>query len=251
MKQLEDAVRACHGDVVAETLGVPTRSIGWKIEMGHYHACESVQILKRAIYDSDVIADNEHEAIAASKAILLSAVGHASAPPLNDARVRAEAHMIAAAQSLHSTADIMASVAYWALDFPCRTNPPREHRLNLYQVRKHLQYDPDCAEITNSITNFVDLHQFKYLTGYVNTTKHRSLVGVQYSAHTDPRDNPRQGLRIRAFQYRDGVGNIHSYDQIWGEDFLFSEAQLIRDGILTIGNSLNRYFANTTSDIVT
>ncbi len=244
MKQLEDAVRLQHGDAVADSLHIPTESIAWKIDMGYYHACESVRVLKEAIYDSEVISENDHESIAGAKAIILSATGDPRATPLNAARFHAEAHTIAAAQSLHSTADIMASVVFWALNFPQRANAPDEHHLYLYKVRGHLQNEPNCTDIHDAIDALLNLHQFKYLTAYVNTTKHRSLVQVQYTAHLNPTDNPRQGLRIKAFQYRKGQDNIESYDELWAEDFLFSEAQHVRNGILTIGKALNAFTLN-------
>lgn len=142
MKKLEDAVRAQHGDAVADCWRIPTHSIARKIDMGYYHACESIRVLKEAIYDSEVISDNDHESIAAAKAIILSAAADPRATPLIGARFHAEAHMIAAAQSLHSTADIMAYVVYWALNCPRRTKAPHAHRLTLCGVRDYLQHQP-------------------------------------------------------------------------------------------------------------
>lgn len=245
MRHLENSVRARHGNIVAERLHVPADSIAWKIEMGYYHACESIRVLKDAIYDSRVISQNDHESIAAAKAILLSATKSPDAPPLNVARYQAEAHMIAAAQSLHSTADIMASVVFWALNFPIQPKAPVEHKLNLYRVRKFLQGDVIYRSIVDAISEVLDLHQFQYLAAYVNTTKHRSLIEVQYTAHIDPKSNPRQGLKIKGFQYLDAQGNLNSYDGPWGEEFLFAEAQVVRNGILAIGNSLNRFYGIT------
>lgn len=135
----------------------------------------------------------------------------------------------------------MASVVSWALNFPQRANAPDQRHLNLYRIREHLQNEPNCANIRDAIDALLDLYQFKYLIAYVNTTKHRSLVQVQYTAHVDPTDNPRQGLRIKAFEYRNAQGNKVSYDELWAEDFLFSEAQHICNGILKIGNALNAF----------
>lgn len=241
VKQLEDAVRLEHCDAVADSLHIATQSIVWKIDMGYYHACESIRVLKEAIYDSKVISENEHEPIAAAKSIILSAV-NPCATPLNAARLHAEAHAIAAAQSLHSTVDIMASVVFWALNFQQCANAPALNRLNLYKIRDHLKNKPNCTDIREAIVALLDLCQFKYLTAYVNTTKHRSLVQVQYTAHIDPTDNPRQGLRIKEFKYRSARGNIESHDELWAEDFLFSEAQFVRNGVLTIGNALNAFY---------
>ena len=236
VKQLEDTVRLEHGDAVADSLHIPTQSIVWKIDMGYYHACESIRVLKEAIYDSEVISENDHESIAAAKSIILSAA-NPCATPLNAARLHAEAHTIAAAQSLHSTADIMALVIFWALNFPKCAKAPDEHRLNLYQVRNHLQNEPNCTDIRDAINALLESDQFKYLNAYVNTTKHRSLVQVKYTAHLDPTDKPRQGLKIVAFEY-----NNKQFDERWAKDFLFSEAQHVRDGILFIGNTLNAFF---------
>lgn len=247
IKTLEDAVRAQHGDSVAGSLHEATQSIAWKINMAYYHACESVRILKEAIYESDVISADDHESIAAAKAIILSAARDSRATPLNAARFQAEAQMIVAAQSLHSTADIMASVVYLALNFPNQAGAPGDYRLNLYRVRDYLQEVPQFQTIAKAINALLTLHQFKYLCGYVNTTKHRSLVQAVYTAYVDPSDNPRQGIRIRPFQYRDAKDNNQSFDELWGEQFLFQEAQHIREGICTIGNEINKYYATTKS----
>jgi len=243
IKALEDAVRTQHGDSVADSLHEATQSIAWKIDMGYYHACESDRILNEAIYESDVISADDHESIAAAKAIILSAARDSRATPLNVARFQAEAQMIAAAQSLHSTADIMASVVYWALNFPNQPGAPRDYRLNLYRVRDYLQKLPQFQTIAKAINALLTLHQFKYLCAYVNTTKHCSLVQAVYTAHLDPSDNPLQGIRIRPFQYRDAKGNNQLFDEFWGEQFLFQEAQHIREGICKIGNEINEYYA--------
>jgi hypothetical protein len=248
IKTLEDAVRAQHGDSVADSLHEATQSIAWKIEMAHYHARESIRILKKAIYESDIISADDHESIAAAKAIILSAAHNSPTTLLNTARFQAEAQMIAAAQSLHSTADIMAFIVCWALNFPNQAGaPPGDNKLNLYRVRDYLQKIPQFQTITKAINALLTLHQFNYLCAYVNTTKHRSLVQAVYTAHVDPSDNPRQGIRIRSFQYRDAKGNNQSFDELWGEQFLFQEAQHIREGICTIGNELNKYYATAKS----
>lgn len=97
VKQLEDAVRLQHRDAVADSLHIAAQSIAWKIDMGYYHACESVRVLKEAIYGSEVISETDHVSIAAAKAIMLSAARDPRATPLNAARFHAEAHTIAAA----------------------------------------------------------------------------------------------------------------------------------------------------------
>ena len=47
------------------------QSIAWKLDMGCYHACESLRVLKEAIYDSKVVSSDEHESIAGAVAISL------------------------------------------------------------------------------------------------------------------------------------------------------------------------------------
>jgi hypothetical protein len=107
LKQLEEAVRNAHGDSYGDGIHQPLQSFRWENDMAYLHACEAEHILKDAISATPGIGTDDSESIAACKAVLVSAAPGDDGRNLRAARFKAEAHIIASAQALHSLGDIM------------------------------------------------------------------------------------------------------------------------------------------------
>ncbi|MEO2013905.1 MAG: hypothetical protein ABGZ53_05990 [Fuerstiella sp.] len=239
LEQLEDAVRNAHGDLHADAIHEPLQSLIWKSEMAYYHACAAEELLKDAVAEVEGITEDDPPSVAAGKAVLIAAAPGEAGQELRFAKFKAEAHVIASAQALHSLCDIMCHVVYWACKLDTAPNPPATNRLNLHSVVRTLNLLPQYSTTAALIQEVVDSPEFRYLVGYVNTTKHNSLVKSTMSAAFD---EDRGGIRIKAFTYTDPRGNVHNFDQKWAHDFVLPENQAVRLKLLAVGHSLNGHF---------
>lgn len=239
LKQLEEAVRNAHGDSYGDSIYQPLQSFRWKSDMADFHAREAEHILKDAISVTPGIGTDDSESVAACKAVLISAAPGDDGQNLRVARFKAEAHIIASAQALHSLGDIMCHIVYWAYKLDTVSNVPATNRLNLHSTLRTLNKLPQYTSTASLIQEVVDAPEFMYLAAYVNTTKHKSLVSSSMSA--DFNEN-RGGMRIKAFSYADPVDNTHNFDKKWAYDFLVPENQTVRLKLIAVGNSLNNYF---------
>ncbi len=131
LKELEDAVRNTHGHQYADAIHEPLQSFVWKSDMAYFHACEAEQILKEAVAATPGINDHDRQSIAIGKAVIFSAAPGEAGQLLRLAQFRAESHIIASAQALHSLCDIVCHVVYWV------------YQLALYQMHQH-QTDSIC-----------------------------------------------------------------------------------------------------------
>lgn len=239
IKELTAAIRKNQKERIVRLCSTAAESVAWKYDMYCYHSLESINLLKDSIYQHESIPKTDPEWVAAMKTMFIS--GMPGVPDIDEISFKAEAQMIAAAQSLHSTADIMGAVIYWALNLEQQQTKFSEHNVDLNKIHRYLIGHPDCKPIAGAILKLFDLQPYKYLNGYVNMTKHRSLVKAPFTAHVNPVDNPRQGLRICAFDYGKSETSICHYDEVWGKDFLFADLKQVAEGIVTIGNALNAH----------
>ena len=242
IRAFELAVRERHGNCIADALHEPLQAIFWKFQMSHFHACESLRILNEVIREFERIEEGEPDHIAAGRLILQAASKHPQAPNLSEARFQAEAHMIAASQALHSTADIMAHAVYWALNLPSLPEPPNLDTLNLGVMLRQLRRLQVAESVRVAMENVEDLSEFIYLNAYVNTTKHRSLVKANFTAHLDPNDNPQQGMLIKPFEHKG-----RQFSEKWAKQFLFEEKKRVAEAVVNIGYAVDAYIGEDNS----
>lgn len=240
LKELEDAVRKAHGDKYADAIQDPSQSFVWKSEMAHYHACEAESLIKQAFAVIPEIDEDDSPSIAASKAVLTAAATGDDGLNMRVAKFKAEAHIIASAQALHSLCDIVCQIVYWAYRLDTVACVPKPNKLNLHSLCVALESLPHYATTCARINQVIDSPEFIYLRAYVNTTKHKSLVASTLSAvFTEDRG----GIRFQAFTYTDPRGNTTSFDRKWATDFVLPENNLVREKLMAVGSSLNDYFA--------
>jgi len=237
IKELEKAVRNACGDQYADAIREPLQSFSWKSDMAFFHACEAERILKEAIAATPGINHHDPLPLATGKAVIIAA--SEAGQSLRLARFKAEAHIIASAQALHSLCDIVCHVVYWAYKLDTIPSAPATTRLNLHTILRTLYKLPQHTTTASLIQAVVDSPEFIYLCAYVNTTKHKSLVISSMAASMD--GEGRGGMRIGAFSYTDPVGKHYSFDRKWASDFLFPENQSVRLKLVAVGCSLNAY----------
>lgn len=239
IKTLEDAVRGIHGDRYADQIHGPLQSFAWKSDIAYYHAYESERVIKEALSSTAHISEDDSGSIAAAKAILLAAAPDVVGSHILAAQFKAEAHIMASAQALHSLCDILSGIVYWAFQLDTTSSPPPINRLNLHSIDRTLSMLPQYSTTRSLIRETISSSEFKYLAAYVNTTKHKSLVHSTLSASFEA-DN-RNGMRIKEFSYTN-LGCTATYDPKWSHDFLFLENHALRLKLVAVGNSLNDHF---------
>jgi hypothetical protein len=111
----------------------------------------------------------------------------------------AEAHTIAFAQSLHSTADMMAQVLCIGLRLNRLFKPQENQYLNV--VVDRMRQHGVAPSVVTAVTSFLKSNEFLYLRAYVNTTKHISLVPASHTYRLVPGQDQLL-VMINAFKYR-------------------------------------------------
>jgi NTP pyrophosphatase (non-canonical NTP hydrolase) len=231
VKEFESLVRECYGEDQLKKLKVPLESVFWKLMLARYHAEESKRLLRS--YLSEETAD---ELVQVINQVLLAASGSEEDGKFVEAQVVSEAHVIAFAQSLHSTADILAQVVYFGLNLDGNlAKPIKERNRTIHCVCNNMRKAAFALGVVDAIEDFRQLPEFRYLQAYVNITKHRSLVDVTHSISLDPA-NPRYGVKILPFEYK-----TENFSERWADDFVEQDYIAIREGINRIGAEMNKF----------
>lgn len=114
-----------------------------------------------------------------------------------------EAHVIACSQAIHSVADNLAHVAYFAFGVNLGTHKLNERDVSLQRVAEVLsKHFPGSSEAVLVLRRLHCDPAFKVVEAFVNTTKHRGYADTRINV--DP-INPgsRYSLEFGAFDYRD------------------------------------------------
>lgn len=155
------------------------------------------------------------------------------AETFDSARRRAEAHLVACAESLNVTADMLAQVVYHALDLRSVV-PLNPRRITVGAVTSALPSDTAHRLLKADLDSFVAAPTHVYLRDLVNTSKHRSIVGVIYAMDLIDAAGPRHGIRFSPFHYEG-----RSYQATWAAQFLEDEYARQSASILEIGRAIN------------
>ncbi|HNQ69005.1 MAG TPA: hypothetical protein PKN32_11545 [Bacteroidales bacterium] len=169
----------------------------WKIYITDYHIEESVKVF------------NHHEGISPEEEYIEIVKDifnyHSKSPNGLNYRIavfKSEANLIAAAQSMHSLADICAHIIYRSLNDLQNTIPEKNIGIKslIRELKKKSKYD----KIVLAIKGLTDSNEFKYLEGYVNTAKHKSLIPTTHTVSFAHKEIVEQYLSINEFEY-DGI----------------------------------------------
>lgn len=230
-KEFKNLVQSRYGKDQLEKLKKLLSSISWKLMLADYHAEESKRLYRS--YLSEEAGDEAWQALGQT---LLAASSSEEADKFIEARVLSEAHIIACAQSLHSTADILAHVVYFGLNLENNlSNSTPMRKLGLDQVYKSMCRENFAPHVVDAIRYLKESPEFSYLSAYVNVTKHRSLVDVTHSISFSSSIS-RYGVKILHFEYKGDP-----YAEKWADDFVFEDRKAIREGIFRIGNQMNKF----------
>ena len=154
----------------------------------------------------------------------------------DDARFKAEAHVVACVNSMHMLADAIGQVLY--LGLAMNLDPAlafkNDRSINFKAVAEKLP-EGCLKDKALTLTSGAD---FVYLAAMNNHTKHRSIVPVGYSVNLDGESEIPHGLQFKAFHY-DGI----TYPARWVRPTLTKEYDRQETAMHEIGNALNAELA--------
>jgi hypothetical protein len=150
-------------------------------------------------------------------------------------RYKVEAHVIALLHCMHSMADSLAHVVYYAMGMRFDADRSlKDREIAFPRVRKGTT-DGGLGALMDEFS----LHDgFKYLAAIVNHSKHRSVVRTPYTVDNLDTESPDHGLNFAAFSYN---GQWHSERRV--EPFVRDEFARQSRLIIDIGNRLNTLVA--------
>jgi len=194
-----------------QTLSTYANSVYWKLSLAAYHTSKALAAIPDSLPKEE--PDKQTAAFALQLALMS---GHAEGESMGFAQLETEAHTIAAAQALHSVADILAQAVYLALRLDL-VRPMQERKRTASSVIVVLE-EQGLRTISGAFKELIDSETFKYLAAFVNTTKHRSLM--QYHFRWSLEDQEDFGLIICAFRFEDRTRSADIWPSITVKDFL-------------------------------
>jgi len=218
---LKLAVQKVHGPHVAKKAYTSAESITRRMRHMHYHYREVHRL----------IADPLSEASTgqALSEYVFPGSSVSSDNDVEDRRTKAEAHLLAFVQALHSVEDNLAHVIYYALNLGIDPKSfVEEDKISFYAVKKRLSAGP----LKNMMEEMSNDEELEHLRGLVNVSKHRNVVKAGLTVDFV---NKKHGMTLAAFSYR-GV----EYKQVWATDFITSTFNSTQEYVVDIGLQLNK-----------
>jgi len=149
-----------------------------------------------------------------------------------DAHLASEAHVICAAQALHSMGDILGQIINQVI-LPGALS---EDEVSLRNVLSRLNEEVIAPNIVTKIQQLKDSPEFKYIDAFVNITKHRRILKTEYRAEGGPGTRNDQGIIFKQFNYKN-----ENYPITWAKDIVGPYKNKIFIYICDVGNSINSY----------
>jgi len=148
--------------------------------------------------------------------------------------VKAGAHTIGAAQSLHALPDIFAHAIYFATGQNLLANALPDRDINLPKVVATLKKSPSFNSLAPSLAGVQSGEGWKHLSAVCNMSKHRSVVRAALNEDwTGSREDMRE-IQVESFEH-----NSHSFPAMSVKDLLEPEYFRLLNSIVSIGNNLN------------
>lgn len=143
-----------------------------------------------------------------------------------------EMYMESALQFVHSTGDVLGQI----LNVTVLEYPLAEHSVSISKVKDRLSTQQNAEKIAIAVDDLLQSKSYQYINAFVNTIKHRSLIGSFTHAEFGKATKNKIGLRFENFKYR---GN--NYLSEYADDILniyFVELQTL---IENVGIQINKF----------
>ena len=220
---LLELVRKKYGSHQVDLVKPSLKSVSWKLAQAEFHIKESKKVLNDAL-------PNEVDLVGMLR--IAGWFGEQDKEKFQLAGFAAEAHLIAFAQSLHSVTDIAAQVIIHALNLNNTSKLSDESGIK--KVKCHFTKEQLYPELLDAIKNLLSSQEFLYLEAYVNTTKHRTLIGNTFKLNLETTNEQQYGIEISNFSFKGNNFPLKRADDFTGEIYV-----QISDGIRNVGSVLN------------
>ncbi len=231
-KELENDIETLFGKEQLELLSPCLDTIDEKKFNATYHLNELERLINEEL---KVIAPDNHKLIS-----LIDDTGEEGEKAKLVYR-KARANIIACLQSLHSLADVLAHVIYFALNMDNDT---------LTRVGSRKRYDSTVSgklttiSGTNPLKSVFDSlikdDEFVYLSAVVNCSKHRSIINTLFGINLDPnKEYSAKDFKFYAFEF-----NGINYNQRPVIEFIKNEYSRINSLVVEICIKINNYVRN-------
>lgn len=232
--ELDEIVAQQQGKDAQQELLPPLRSLPRKLAMAEYHLDESLRLVSELSNDP-----NKDEIVAATLAVLGRPPGGTSKSDYEQALFRAEAHLIAMAQALHSMADVMGKVIWISLGLDSKLSKRiKPWRRYLHTIAEQMQKDDVARRVVDAAQVFLKEVDFRYLADYVNQTKHHCLIDTTHAIDMKDREH---GLRIAEFEKSSSrsADELKKWSNRWADEFGENSFHVVFQHVDRIGRKLN------------
>ncbi|MGN7170835.1 hypothetical protein ACTHSJ_33745 [Paenibacillus cellulositrophicus] len=149
---------------------------------------------------------------------------------LDQLEFEAEADMESALQAVHSMPDVIAQIVNLTIDLGMNVG-----HVSIKSVRRVLNNQfPQLHNMLTRIDALLSSNEFKYVEGFVNTTKHRRLINITAQGYFGAGTQNRYGLKYESFEYNGDV-----FPEMWFSEVSNDIIPNVIDMICDIGNELN------------
>ena len=203
-------------------------SIYFKIYSAAYHKEEANQILDEMLgcerYSTGI------------ELIFEQVTGTEKGKSFQTACKKSEAHIVAYAQCLHSSIDILGNVIVYALPLEALL---KDRKWSIHGVKNGVSKLHNTESLTQKIEILLSSDIFNYIASYTNSQKHVKHLDMPFTAHSCE-ELCRAGIQLAPFTCLNYKNDEVPYEAKWADD-LFEESKFILEGITNVGNNLSDY----------
>ncbi len=232
LKELKNDIETLFGKEQLELLSPCLETIADKNFYVHYHYNEIERLINEEL--KEIESEN-------NKLInLIDDTGEEHKKVLLEIR-KACAHIIACLQSLHSIADVLAHVIYFALNMDNDTGTKLDStKIYASSVSGKLNLISGANPIKTVFDSLIKDDGFRYLSAIVNCSNHKNLINTNFWINSDPdKEYSAKSLEFYAFKFK-----RKNYAQKRVIEFIKNEYSRIDSLVIEIGIEINNFVRN-------
>jgi len=214
LKRLQEHIRVSKQPYAA--LLDLVQSIGRSDQIFRFHLINARDALKGIINDTDPSGPEN---------FMLILGGSDRQEEYQAARLASEAHLIGCLHAARGMADVFSHLLNGLL----LSNSIAVDQCDIYKVKAALPSSP----LKTQLTSLLESHWFKYVSAFLNTTKHRRLVKHNMSISLVENN---VGAQVGSFEYKG-----ETYPQYWVHESL-EGVLTVKNGLVALGCTLNTQY---------
>ncbi len=234
-QELEQLVRAAHGEDQAKRLRAPLQSIPWRIWGARYHTDLARELGNKSF------PVGESEIVDYFKLIFPSEINLDKRKDHYKNQIEVEFNVIAAGQAMHSAVDLLSKVVFECFPGESLYSEITEKRRNIFKARELVEQT--SIELSGLISALTSSDSFLYLQAYANAVKHQTLIEV--NSHADCVKN-KVGFRNKSFEFVDYSEQRATKPAKDILDF-FEDLDCVSKHIVEIGSTINKVLKDSQS----